>query len=179
MAYFGNLAKRMFRIGIRAAQTAQVPRTADALSHWQACLLISAFTRVSDALWRQSADEPDLRDVRPRVEMIGRHELELYIAGGGRRQLAFLIAGFEQQPVGERAFSDRAERAVCPLIPGQNLDLLRIVVVAADNQHCELVYASRLLVLESIDGVGVAPGPDLDPLVLLATRDLAPALVRR
>src|SRR5262245_26217221 len=54
---------------------------------------------------RQSADQPDLRDVRPRVEMIrrhegiepadvikawaacGTHELELHITGGGRRQL--------------------------------------------------------------------------------------------
>src|SRR5262249_57853538 len=113
--------------------------------------------------------------MRPRIEMIRRYKLELDVTGSRRRERALLVAGLEQQPVGERALADGTERPVRPLVAGQDLDLLRIVVIAADDQDGELVKARRLLVLEGIDGVGIAPGPDLDPLVLLAAGHLAPA----
>src|SRR5882672_10162710 len=135
----------------------------------------------SYCLLPQSSEQPNLRHMRPGIEVIGRQHLELDITGRGRRQLAFLVAGLEQEPVRQRALADRSERSLRPFVAGQHIDVLWIKVIAPAYQHGELVKPGRLLVLEGIDGVGVrvSPRSDLDPIVLFPARDLAPALAWR
>src|SRR6266699_762042 len=132
-------------------------------------------------LLRHAPEQPNLRQVRPGVEVIGRQDLELDIAGRRRRKLAFLVAGLEQQPVRPCALADRTKRACCALISGQDFDLLRIEVIAGGDQNGQLVKARGLPVLEGVDSIGVRVGPrlDLDPIVLLPARDLAPAFAWR
>src|SRR5262245_53174801 len=129
----------------------------------------------------QAPEQPNLRQMRPGIEVIGRQDLELDKAGRGRRQFAFLVTGLEQKPVRQLALADRTERSLRALVAGQHIDLFWIVVVAAADQDGELVKPGRLLVLEGIDGIGVGVGPnlDLDPIVLLATCNLAPFLAGR
>src|SRR5262245_43146934 len=91
------------------------------------------------ALRHQASEQPNLRQMRPRIEVIGRQDLELDKAGCGRRQLAFLVSGFEQKPVRQLALADRTERSIRPLVTGQDIKLLWIVVVAAADQYGELV----------------------------------------
>src|SRR5262245_21046900 len=66
-------------------------------------------------LRHQASEQPNLRQMRPRIEVIGRQDLELDKAGCGRRQLAFLVSGFEQKPVRQLALADRTERSIRPL----------------------------------------------------------------
>src|SRR5262245_57371675 len=53
----------------------------------------------------QASQQSNLRHVRPSIEMIGGQDLELDVARRGWRQLAFLIARLEQQPVRQRALA--------------------------------------------------------------------------